>query len=195
MLPAADYYIDLHSGDDYEQLTPYVYYAGRADREVSAMSRRMAEQVDVPYMVKSDVASGGAYNYAASQGIPSILIERGGMGGWNNEEVRSTRRDVRNILCHLGIYRGTERLPDLLSAGGDGRLLSGRFPRRPLVSVPQAGRYDPQRRKAGRGPGLSGKYKRNQHSGVWRRDPLSDGKSSGDGRQSHDRLRKSGQSL
>ena len=57
-------------------------------------------------MVKSDVASGGAYNYAASQGIPSILIERGGMGGWNNEEVRSTRRDVRNILCHLGMYQG-----------------------------------------------------------------------------------------
>ena len=57
-------------------------------------------------MVKSDVASGGAYNYAASQGIPSILIERGGMGGWNSEEVRSTRRDVRNILCHLGMYQG-----------------------------------------------------------------------------------------
>ena len=106
LLPSADYYIDLHSGDDYEQLTPYVYYAGRAEKEVSAMSRRMAEQVDVPYMVKSDVASGGAYNYAASQGIPSILIERGGMGGWNNEEVRSTRRDVRNILCHLGMYQG-----------------------------------------------------------------------------------------
>lgn len=106
LLPAADYYIDLHSGDDYEQLTPYVYYAGRAEKEVSIMSRRMAEQVDVPYMVKSDVASGGAYNYAASQGIPSILIERGGMGGWNSEEVRSTRRDVRNILCHLGMYQG-----------------------------------------------------------------------------------------
>lgn len=102
----ADYYIDLHSGDDYEQLTPYVYYAGRADDEVVAESRRMAEQVDVPYMVKSNVASGGSYNYAASQGIPSILIERGGMGCWSTEEVRSTRRDVRNILCHLGIYTG-----------------------------------------------------------------------------------------
>ena len=33
-------------------------------------------------MVKSNVASGGSYNYAASQGIPSILIERGGMGDW-----------------------------------------------------------------------------------------------------------------
>lgn len=104
--PAADYYIDLHSGDDYEQLTSYVYYAGMADEKTVSQSRRMAEQVDVPYMVRSNVASGGAYNYAASQGIPSIVIERGGMGAWTSEEVRSTRRDVRNILCHLGIYQG-----------------------------------------------------------------------------------------
>ena len=104
--PAADYYIDLHSGDDYEQLTSYVYYVGMADEKTVSQSRRMAEQVDVPYMVRSNVASGGAYNYAASQGIPSILIERGGMGAWTSEEVRSTRRDVRNILCHLGIYQG-----------------------------------------------------------------------------------------
>ena len=104
--PAADYYIDLHSGDDYEKLTPYVYYAGAAAGEVVSLSRQMAEQVDVPYMVKSNVASGGSYNYAASQGIPSILIERGGMGDWSYEEVSSTRRDVRNILCHMGIYQG-----------------------------------------------------------------------------------------
>ena len=106
--PAADYYIDLHSGDDYEKLTPYVYYAGAAAGEVVSLSRQMAEQVDVPYMVKSNVASGGSYNYAASQGIPSILIERGGMGDWSYEEVRSTRRDVRNILCHMGIYQGVK---------------------------------------------------------------------------------------
>lgn len=108
IFPAADYCIDLHSGDDYEELTPYVYYAGRASADVAARSRQMAEQVDVPYMVKSGVASGGAYNYAASCGIPSILIERGGMGQWSNEEARSTRRDVRNILCHLGIYQGVK---------------------------------------------------------------------------------------
>lgn len=104
--PVADYYIDLHSGDDYEKLTPYVYYAGAAPEETVKISRKMAEQVDVPYMVRSNVASGGSYNYAASQGIPSILIERGGMGDWNYEEVRSTRRDVRNILCHMGLYQG-----------------------------------------------------------------------------------------
>ena len=73
----ADYYIDLHSGDDYEELTSYVYYAGRADVRTVEISRHMAQQVDVPYMVQSDVVSGGAYNYAASQGIPSVLLERG----------------------------------------------------------------------------------------------------------------------
>ena len=104
--PAADYYIDLHGGDDYEQLTPYVYYAGKASAEVTAKSKRMAEQTDVPYMVKSHVSTGGAYNYAASQGIPSILIERGGMGAWSHAEVQADRRDVRNILIELGAYIG-----------------------------------------------------------------------------------------
>ena len=103
--PKVDYYIDLHSGDDFEALTPYVYYAGKAAQEVTEVSRKMAEQVDVPYMVRSMVSSGGAYNYAASKGIASILLERGGMGAWTSEEVNSDKRDVRNILSSLGMYQ------------------------------------------------------------------------------------------
>lgn len=103
--PKVDYYIDLHSGDDFEALTPYVYYAGKAAQEVTEVSRKMAEQVDVPYMVRSMVSSGGAYNYAASKGIASILLERGGMGAWTSEEVNSDKRDVCNILSSLGMYQ------------------------------------------------------------------------------------------
>lgn len=103
--PKVDYYIDLHSGDDFEALTPYVYYAGKAAQEVTEVSRKMAEQVDVPYMVRSMVSSGGAYNYAASKGIASILLERGGMGVWTSEEVNSDKRDVRNILSSLDMYQ------------------------------------------------------------------------------------------
>ena len=103
--PKVDYYIDLHSGDDFEALTPYVYYAGKAAQKVTEVSRKMAEQVDVPYMVRSLVSSGGAYNYAASKGIASILLERGGMGAWTSEEVNSDKRDVRNILSSLDIYQ------------------------------------------------------------------------------------------
>ena len=101
----ADYYIDLHSGDNYEDLTPFVYYAGKGEKEVIEIARKMAQHVDVPYMVRSNVASGGSYNYAASCGIPSILIERGGMGRWTREEVESNKRDLKNILRYLGIYR------------------------------------------------------------------------------------------
>lgn len=103
--PKVDYYIDLHSGDDFEALMPYVYYAGKAAQEVTEVSRKMAEQVDVPYMVRSMVSSGGAYNYAASKGIVSILLERGGMGAWTSEEVNSDKRDVRNILSSLDMYQ------------------------------------------------------------------------------------------
>lgn len=103
--PKVDYYIDLHSGDDFEALTPYVYYAGKAAQEVTEVSRKMAGQVDVPYMVRSMVSSGGAYNYAASKGIASILLERGGMGAWTSEEVNSDKRDVRNILSSLDMYQ------------------------------------------------------------------------------------------
>ena len=86
LFPIADYYIDLHSGDSYEQLAPYVYYAGQASEETVKISREMAQQVDVPYMVCSTVAKGGCYNYAAyAYGIPSILIERGGMGAWTRQ--------------------------------------------------------------------------------------------------------------
>lgn len=106
IFPRVDFCIDLHSGDDYEQLTPYVYYAGKEEDRVVETARKMAEQVNVDYMVRSSVSSGGAYNYAASAGIPAILIERGGMGGWTVEEVRSTRIDVQNILSELGIYDG-----------------------------------------------------------------------------------------
>lgn len=108
----ADYYIDLHSGDDYERLTPYVYYAGKAEAEVTEISRQMARQTDVPYMVRSQVSSGGSYNYAASCGIPSVLLERGGMGGWDPEEVRSMEKDVRSILDYLGICPSGEQSRD-----------------------------------------------------------------------------------
>lgn len=100
----ADYYIDLHGGDTFEEFIPYVYYAGKADEKIVEISRKMAQQANVPYMIKSDVASGGSYNYAASIGIPSILIERGGMGKSSRIETDDMKKDIKSILRFLGIY-------------------------------------------------------------------------------------------
>lgn len=109
IFPRADYYIDLHGGDEYEELVPYVYYPGSCAEDVSRISRDMACQTDVSYMVRSGVSSGGAYNEAASMGIPSVLLERGGMGRWTESEAEADRRDVCRILSSLGVL--TESAP------------------------------------------------------------------------------------
>ena len=101
-----DAYIDLHSGDGYEELTPYVYCQGAAEGRTAELSRAMAEMVDVSFLVPSQITTGGAYNHAGSMGVPGILIERGGLGVWSRDEVEADKKDVRNVLRRLGILSG-----------------------------------------------------------------------------------------
>jgi predicted deacylase len=63
-------------------------------------------------MVKSDVATGGAFNYAGSCGIPSILIERGGEARWSQAEIQAYKQDVKNVLRHLGVMMGEVKKND-----------------------------------------------------------------------------------
>ena len=99
----ADYYIDLHCGDGYEELIPYTYFSAAAASEVSALSRQMACRTACRYITGSSLLTGGSYNYAAACGIPSILIERGCQGRWSEAEVDADVRDVRNILRFLEV--------------------------------------------------------------------------------------------
>ncbi|MDO9491546.1 M14 family metallopeptidase [Acetobacterium sp.] len=105
-LSQTDYYIDLHAGDGFETLTPYVYYVGAAAAAVVEQSKAMAEKINVPYMVKSFTATGGAYNYAGSCGIPGILIERGGEARWSKAEIHLYKADVKNVLRSLKVLNG-----------------------------------------------------------------------------------------
>ncbi|ABR47334.1 Succinylglutamate desuccinylase/aspartoacylase [Alkaliphilus metalliredigens QYMF] len=102
----ADFYIDMHGGEMYEQLTPYVYYVGNSTPEACERARNAASVIDCKYMVRSQ-ATTGAYNYAGLQGIPSILMERGCNGIWDQETVNLYKKDVYNILIHLGLMKGT----------------------------------------------------------------------------------------
>lgn len=98
----ADFYIDLHGGDLYELATDYVYYPGIGDDEVISLSREIATMIDTEYMVKSSART-GAYNFAAINGTPSILIERGGRGLWSKEEVIKYKKDIKTILNYLNV--------------------------------------------------------------------------------------------
>ena len=100
----ADAYIDLHSGDGFEELMPYVYYVGETD--VADKSAAMAACVNTKYCVKSRCLTGGAYNLASVNGVPSVLIERGQLSQLPREQVEQDKTDVLNILRHLGIIEG-----------------------------------------------------------------------------------------
>jgi predicted deacylase len=100
----ADAYIDLHSGDGYEELTPYVYYVG--DTAVEEQSAAMAACVNTEYCVKSRCLTGGAYNLASVNGVPSVLIERGQLSQMPRDQVEQDKADVLNIMKHMGILEG-----------------------------------------------------------------------------------------
>ncbi|HEX3026008.1 MAG TPA: succinylglutamate desuccinylase/aspartoacylase family protein, partial [Clostridia bacterium] len=105
----ADFYIDIHGGDLNELMTPLAFFPGAAEREVTEVSLGAAKSLRVEYLVRSG-AKTGAYNSAAIRGVPSILIERGGRGLWGREEVEEYKKDVRNVLKHLGVLNGEPEL-------------------------------------------------------------------------------------
>ena len=112
VFPLADYYIDLHCGDGYEELYPHVYTLGAAAPEVNRASDAMARAVSVDFRYPSSNASGGAYNHAGSMGIPGILLERGSRSLWSREETKADKADVYNVLRHLGLLEGEAKYYD-----------------------------------------------------------------------------------
>lgn len=115
-IKSADYYIDLHSGDIHEDLLSHVYYSKKCEEEVSHTSKEMAEVTGVPYMIPSQ-ASGGAYNCAALNGVPCILLEHGCGGLCESEFVTAHKADVVRILRHLGLL-STDAYPEFAPAKG-----------------------------------------------------------------------------
>lgn len=106
IFPKIDYLIDLHCGDGFESLSPYVYCQGCAAPNVQAASLSMARCTAMPLIIRSQVGTGGLYNEAGSRGIPAVLIERGCLSLWNHEEVLADKQDVRNILKYLNVLDG-----------------------------------------------------------------------------------------
>ena len=99
-----DYLVDLHSGGFCEALTPHVYYHGAAAPNVCAVSRRIAELSGAEYLVRSEEKT-GFYSHAGQCGVPAIILERGGCGLLQEEEVQQDLADVKNILRGLGFLQ------------------------------------------------------------------------------------------
>lgn len=99
----ASCHIDLHSGGGREELVPHVYYQAMEEGPISDSSRKLAMLMDAPFMVASEVYNGSAFSHAMQCGVVSILMERGSMALWTEEEVEDYLIDVRRILYRLGV--------------------------------------------------------------------------------------------
>lgn len=114
-----DYLVDLHSGGFCEALTPHVYYHGAAAPNICAVSRRIAELSGAEYLVRSEEKT-GFYSHAGQCGVPAIILERGGCGLLQEEEVQQDLADVKNILRGLGFLQDlpTKIFPHRLAQNG-----------------------------------------------------------------------------
>ncbi len=105
IFPKIDRIVDLHSGDNYEGLEPLVFFQGAHTEDVMKASFGMARAVNARYLIRSYVAHGGLYSEAGSHGVPGIILERGCLSTWSDEEVDADIADVKNIMATLGMLR------------------------------------------------------------------------------------------
>lgn len=94
LYPEADFILDLHGGDLNEEMEPLVFFPAYAKESHKEKVHKVLENLSTSYMVPSE-ARNGLYSYANSKEIPSLLLERGGMGRWSDEEADQV---VLNIL-------------------------------------------------------------------------------------------------
>ena len=119
-------YMDLHSGDHYEEIPLHVVVPELGNPETDDRSRRLAALFDIPF--RNIMGSGidnlsGASDdgravwvglqvarnnigYASLNGIPAIQLEVGGAGRLDPDLVDMELRGLINVLRHMGMYPG-----------------------------------------------------------------------------------------
>lgn len=114
----ASFLIDLHCGGWREELIPHVYYQGMGDKFLENASKRMAGLVEADYMVRSGCYTGSLLSFASKSGVPGVIIERGGMGEWSEEDVNIYLADIKRILERTGVMQfgvPQRKIPALLT--------------------------------------------------------------------------------
>ena len=100
--PQLDFFIDLHGGDLFEEVMPFIYVPGIGEKEVIDFSHKVASNISLPVRVRSK-ASTGAYNSAAIQGVPSLLIEIGGNGNIESKNLDRYKSCLKEFLAYLEV--------------------------------------------------------------------------------------------
>jgi len=106
----ADALVDLHGGDQVEDLEPFSLYV---DSPVADRARALAVAFGLSYVVREPAGDGSlggtTAGAAAAAGIPAIIAEAGGRGLLEQGAVSQLKTGVRNVLAHLEMLPGPSR--------------------------------------------------------------------------------------
>ncbi len=123
ILKGADYYLDLHGGDMVEALEPFSIFHQGESEEVNEMSRKLAYYYGLPNMVMTTWQgewpdSGTTYANAAERGIPSAIVEVGGIGQMDKPSIEKHLAGLRNVLRLVGVLPGEVQEPEVTFYAG-----------------------------------------------------------------------------
>jgi len=107
----SNYVLNVHGGDIFEALVPYVGIGECEQLELKKRCRELGRAYDLPFLVtfegKSSASYGMDLNTAAqAAGIPAILVEAGGEGLLAEEFVQIHLRGFTNVMKWLGMIEG-----------------------------------------------------------------------------------------
>lgn len=112
VVKGSDYVLNIHGGDIFEELVPYVGVGTTNSQEIDIKSRELGRVYDLPFLLETKtlpgaVAGGSSLNQAAqADGIPSVLAESGGRGLLEEEFVLTHLKGMRNVLKWLNMIEG-----------------------------------------------------------------------------------------
>ena len=108
IMPIADFIMDLHSGSAMEQMASCLFFPVAAGDEVSKISMGAASNIAIEHLIASR-SKDGFYSYAASKGIPGILVERGCNNTCEKEDYEGFIQDIYLLLDHFNVLEITHR--------------------------------------------------------------------------------------
>ena len=101
----ADAFIDLHGGDIPEALVPFTIYERSGRPDVDARTYDLAEAFGQPIILAQDAGSaaisGPTCSAGARLGVPSIIVEDGGLGVLDPDGAHRLLDGLARALAHL----------------------------------------------------------------------------------------------
>ncbi len=100
----ADFILDLHGGDINEDMTPLLFFPVEFGEEIKNKTVSAAKHLSIKYRVASS-SDNGLYSYANKCNVPSLLVERGCKGQFDQNEVNLCKQNIYEMLDFLEIRK------------------------------------------------------------------------------------------